>query len=395
MKNDNVSQCFCFKTLRRSTLAADPRSAFLFMKQEYFIGTYTQGGLHFPHEHVPSSRGIYRTAFDPATDVFDELEFAAETPNPSYLARHPRLPVLYAVNECPIEGFSGGGLSVFDVDGKGNLEFQGRFDTLGQAPCHVAVDPGGRFLVVSNYRDGKFALFRLDDKGVPRDVPAVFQPQGHGPHLGRQQGAHAHFAAVDPRTENLLMVDLGTDTIYVRKYDESRHAFSEDPKSDLHVAPGSGPRHLVFSPGAETLYVIGELDSTIAVFVRNDDERFEGPIQTISTLPPETTERTGTAAAIVLHPSGKYLYASNRGTGIVSVFRRESNGRLAFRSALNASCKIPRFCCATPGGSHLIVCGQDSATLEAFRIDPESGQLTTSGNKRLLDSPVCLIPAFD
>lgn len=361
--------------------------------QRVYIGTYTQGTLHIPHENVCESRGIYTALFDPATGVFGNLELAAATPNPSYLAKHPKHPILYGVNECFLEEFQNGGLSVFRIENEqGDLTPLGCFDSKGQAPCHLAVDPQGRFLLISNYRNGRFVRHSLDRDGIPHGEPTVFQSHGKGPNEKRQDGPHAHSTNLDPLTNNILMIDLGVDTIYVREYDESSKSFSTDNRFDLKVAPGSGCRHSAFLPDGKILYVIDELDAAINVFFRNENNSFEGPVQRISTLPQEIDSNVQTtASAIVVHPSGKYLYASNRGSGIVSIFDVGKDGRLSLQYYCDAKCKTPRFCCLSPDEKYLIVCGQDSASIEAFHIDPASGQLFPNEKKLSVDSPVCVI----
>lgn len=362
-------------------------------RRRVYIGTYTEGTLHYPHDKLPVSEGIYTAVYDTQTGVFDDLQPAARTPNPSYLAKHPARPILYSVNECIVEQFQCGGLSIFRTESDGRLTFLDRFPTRGQAPCHIFVDPQGRFLLVSNYRDGRFVRFSLDQNGLPYGEPEVFQSEGKGCHEKRQSGPHAHFSTVDPLTDNIMMVDLGTDTVYVRKYDEHLKTFSNDNRLDLKVDAGSGSRHLVLSPDAGACYVVGELKATISVFRRNDENVFEGPIQSLSTLPPDnksTDISTNTGSAIAMHPSGKYVYASNRGSGIVSVFRVEKNRRLIYHASCETRCKIPRFCCLSPDGQCLFVCGQDSASIETYSIDIQTGRLFFIQTVLPIDSPACV-----
>ena len=357
-----------------------------------YIGTYTEGILHVPHDNIANSQGIYTALFDPMTGHFENLELAAKTPNPSFLAKHAKLPILYSVNECFMENFQCGGLSVFQIGLEGDLTLLDIFPTRGCAPCHLAIDPAGRFLLVSNYRDGRFVRFSLGQDGLPCDNPLVFQSQGKGIHEKRQEGPHAHSMAIDPLTDDILMVDLGTDTVYVRKFNERSNSYSNDARSDLKLSPGTGCRHLAFSRDAEALYVVGELDSSVSVFLRDENGILAGPIQSISTLPPDSDRiDTNTAAAILRHPSGQYIYVSNRGAGTVSVFRVDENHRLAYRGNCDVKCKTPRFCSLAPDAQYLVVCGQDAASIETFRVDRESGRLSSCDIFLQVDSPVCVV----
>lgn len=366
------------------------------MKSTVYIGTYTEGGQHFSNEGVEPGRGIYRTVYDSVDGSFETPRLAAEVVNPSWIAGHPTLPLVYAVTENPVEGFEGGAVHVFRRDGEGRLERLKTVDSRGLAPCHLALDREGRELIVSNYRGNKsgglFVLYSLDENGLPEADPILFQGAGHGRNRQRQEGPHAHSAWHDPHNGSIVMVDLGLDVLFIRDHPPGELILKG--ALELRTPPGAGCRHLAFSPDAGNMYVVGELDCSVHVFTRNRDGNLEGPIQSISALPEKIpmSEKPFTSSAICIHPSGRFLFVSNRGYGTISVFRCEDNGRrLSLIQVFPIESKVPRYCTLAPEGRTLIVCGLDNATIQTLPIDPETGQLSTAGHSVRVDSPACLL----
>lgn len=357
------------------------------MKRQFYIGTYTEGPQYFPREDALRSRGIYSVFFDTETGRFSGLRSAAETSSPSWLASHPSLPILYAIGEAAVPGFQGGALNVFRSDRKaGTLEFLGRFDTVGRSPCHIAVHPEGRFLVVSNYRSGNFAAFLLDEDGRVGDGPFLFQGEGNGPNAKRQDGPHAHFVCFDPSDRSMLMIDLGSDTIYRRRFDPDGRRF-ETPKGlpDLKVPPGFGCRHGVFSKDGSRFYVVNELNFSLSIFVRQESG---GPLESIEMISflKSDEESPQTGAAIDLSPSGKTLLLSARNPGSVSLFSLDDRGGVTLSHQIATTCRIPRFCRFSHDGKHVFICGQDTGAIEVFSLT--DGQKTDSP---LVESPVCMV----
>jgi 6-phosphogluconolactonase len=362
------------------------------MKHHVYLGTYTEGSLHYPHENQQGSRGIYTACFDSERGCFEHWEMVAEMPNPSFLAKHPEQPILYAVNEVSQAEFQGSFCTLRYDSVTGRLTFINRLDTMGLAPCHITVEPKGRFLVVSNYRSGNFALFPLQPDGIPIASPVLFQGFGIGTNPKRQDSPHAHSAAVDPMNGTLYLVDLGSDTIYVRNFDFRTKTFENAiATSDLNVPSGSGCRHLVFSPDHRFLYVAGELDSCVYVFARNEERFCNKPIQRVSTMESDK-ETVNTVSAINLHPSGKILCVSNRGQGSFSVFAVDkTTGQIKLLKNQPVQCRIPRFCTFDPTGNYFFVCGQDSGRIQVFQVNQENNEFNFVSQSPLIDSPVCLL----
>jgi 6-phosphogluconolactonase len=336
---------------------------------EFFIGTYTSPG---------GSEGIYRARVDLETGVISTPGLAVQTPGPSYLAIHPNGTRLYAVSEG-----SPGEASAFAIRADG-LALLNTVRWRGGGPCHIALDPKGRFALISAYGGGTLASIRIDEIGQFGEVADVFQNAGKGPNASRQEAPHLHYAQTDGSGKQVFACDLGTDQVL---------RFELDPRTGRLTAqkpfaaiPGSGPRHLTLSKDGKTAYFLGELDLTVQSFAVRDGSA----IQTISTVE-EGTPRPGVStAAIRLHPSGKYLYASNRGADSIACFRVVGN-RLERFAVVPAGVKTPRDFNFDPSGRIMIAAGQDDGRIVSFRHDPKTGSLTPTGQSAAVSKPVCIV----
>lgn len=354
--------------------------------QRIYIGTYTG----------TRSLGIYTAEFNPTTGKLSTPELAAPSKNPTFLALHPRLSVLYAVEE--ISNFRGGhegGVSAFSIDGKtGRLTLLNQQPSGGAGPCHLCVDQAGRYLVVANYNSGSVAEFPLEADGRLGGVSAIVQHKGSSINHDRQSGPHAHFVATDPSNKLVMVCDLGLDEVLT--YD----LFPSNGELPLHavdsVKPGSGPRHLAFSPNRRFVYLINELASTLTAYVLHDhmaaghDERLQ-EVQTVSLLPAEF-RGSNIAAEVQVHPSGHFVYGSNRGNDSIAVFAVDAKtGRLTFVDRQSTLGRTPRHFTFHPSGQWLLVENQDSNNIVVFRVDPATGRLKTSEGQVEVGAPVCLV----
>lgn len=361
------------------------------MKHRVYIGTYTEGPLYFPQNGMSPSKGIYSAVFDPTNGQFENMQLAAAVPNPSWIAKHPTLPVLYAVSETTVPGFQGGVLNVLYADDEnGKLEPLGRHDTVGQAPCHIAVDTKGGYLVASNYRNGNFSVFLLNEDGQVDGLPVIFQGNGNGPNSRRQDGPHAHSTCFDPVDNSILMLDLGSDTIYRRRFNAKTRQFeTPDDLSDIKVPPGSGCRHGVFSKDASRFYVANELNCTVSVWARNENGKFIAQKTPFSFSEDESGKQTG--GAICLSNSGKTLLLSTRSPGSIAFFSIDDRNEIQKRHQIKTRCSIPRFCCFSRDDRHVIVCGQDTGIIEVFSFDEANDRIALLGENLFVESPVCLV----
>lgn len=348
-----------------------------------YVGTYTS---------PEKSKGIYVLRMNPATGELSAPQVAAEAANPSFLALHPGRLRLYAVGEmADFQGEKTGAVSAFAIDpASGKLTMINQQPSGGAGPCHVSVDKSCRNVLVANYGGGTVARFpaRPAD-GQLVDASRVIQLEGQGPNEKRQEAPHAHYVSPDPSQSFALACDLGTDQVMVWRFDPIKGLIPNDPPS-ANVAPGAGPRHLDYHPSGKFVYVNNELNNTVTAFAFDADEGSLTEIHTVPTLPKDFTGDNSTAE-IAVHPSGKFVYCSNRGHDSIAIFTvDESTGQLTPAGHQPTGGKTPRNFAVDPTGTFLIAANQNSDNLVVFKIDPKSGKLTPTGAKAQVPTPVCI-----
>ncbi|HOW68337.1 MAG TPA: lactonase family protein [Candidatus Paceibacterota bacterium] len=365
------------------------------LNQNMYIGTYTGG----------ASRGIYRLEFNPATGEMTSPQCVAETPSPSFLALHPSGKWLYAVNEVSdFKGQKSGAVTAYAVkQGGSELVQLNQQPTGGAGPCHLTVDRRGRHVLVANYGGGSVTVLPLDRNGQILPPLGVVQHQGSSVNRQRQAAPHAHGIYLDPPNRFAFVPDLGLDRIMIYRYDARRGLLAGSPEpasigsaigervSCAPLAPGAGPRHLAIHPSARWLYVINELNSTITAFDYDIKQAGLREIQTVTTLP-DGWKRGNSTAEIAVHPSGRFLYGSNRGHDSIVVYSiQPRTGMLALRKHVSSGGRTPRNFAIDLTGEWLCVANQDSDSLRLYRIDLMTGDLTATGQTVSVGKPVCVL----
>jgi 6-phosphogluconolactonase len=345
-----------------------------------YIGTYTEHG----------SEGIYVCEFDPSTGRLSSPVIAAKIPQPSFLAVAPGRQSLYAIEE--IDQFNGqpaGAVSAFAMDSStGELKPLNQVSSRGAGPAHIVLDRTGRFALVANYEGGSVTVFSLLPDGKIGEPTAFVQHKGSSVNHERQQGPHAHAFAMSPDNRFAIVADLGLDQLLVYPFDASRGSLGQ-PRI-VKTDPGAGPRHLTFDNSGRFVYVINEMGSTIAVYSYDPRDGAMAPLQTVSSLPAHFAAKNG-AAEIALHPSGRFLYVSNRGDDTLAVFAVDpSKGLLSLIERVPTRGKTPRHFAIDPSGEWLLAANQDSNSVVTFRINTESGRLTPTGESVEVGSPAML-----
>lgn len=348
-----------------------------------FIGTYTNG----------ASRGIYSARYDPSTGTLTPIGLAAQSVSPSFLAVHPNGKWLYAVNESRrYNGISNSGsVSAFSIDHKtGTLTALNVVPTRGADPCHLVVDRSGKWLFVANYSGGSVSVFPISDDGSVGEAAQVVQ-QGGATNADpvRQEAAHAHSVDMSPDNKLLYVSDLGADQIVVYNFDAQTGKI--EMRSTAKMKLGAGPRHLTFSRDGRFAYSIQELTASIATLKHDPSTGSMEELQMISTLPNGVSGPTS-GAEIAIEPSGRFLYASNRGHDSIAGFSIDAEqGRLMALGHVSTQGKSPRHFAIDPEGRHLLVVNQDSGNLTTFKIDQDTGQLTQQGEPLNVPQPVCIL----
>jgi 6-phosphogluconolactonase len=350
-----------------------------------YVGTYTRG----------KSEGIYRLTMNSETGELTLRGVAAKLDSPSFLAIHPNRGYLYAVNEISdLNGRKTGGVSALAIEPfDGSLTLLNQQPSGGAGPCHLVVDPSGKNVLVANYGGGSVASLPIQSDGQLSAPASVIQHTGSSVNPNRQKEPHAHSINLDEVGRFAFAADLGVDKIFVYRFDaESGKLTPHDPPAAT-VAPGSGPRHFAFHPSGKFAYVINEMLLTVTAFAYDPKHGALQEIQTISTLPPNT-EIQGkgySTAEVVAHPSGKFLYGSNRGHDTITAFAIDSQtGKLTRIENEPTQGRTPRNFALDPTGRWLLAENQDSGTIVVFAIDPNTGELNATGAKAEVPNPVCI-----
>ena len=351
-----------------------------------YVGTYTRD----------KGKGIYLYDFDTKSGALKQVGVAAETSNPSFLAPTPDYKHLYAVGEMTevdSGGKKSGVLRAFAVDpSTGMLTLLNQESTGGTGPCHVSLDSRGRFAFVANYGSGTVASLPVQPDGKLAEPASVIQHEGTGPNDKRQTGPHAHGIWPSPDDRFVLACDLGLDKVLVYKLDPASGKLTPNDPPSGSVPPGAGARHAAFSPDGKFLYVINEMGNSVTAFAWDAKRGALNEVQTVTTLP-EGHKETSHCAEIVMHPSGKFVYGSNRGHDSIAAFTVDpKTGKLtpAGHTPLGSG-NWPRNFNVDPSGRWLIAAGEKSDTLQVFKIDEKTGGLTQVGEKVECPAPACVV----
>lgn len=345
-----------------------------------YVGTYTSG----------KSEGIYGYRLDLATGALTRFN-SFKSVNPSFLAIDRSKRYLYAVNEVSeFLGKASGGVSAFAIDrASGNLRLLNQQATQGADPCHLTIDRRKRTLLVANYTGGSVAVLPLRSDGTL--APSIDLKQHEGSGVKEQQkGPHAHCIILDRLERHALAADLGIDKVMIYRFDQSTGKLAPAKQPWAELTAGAGPRHLTLHPNGKYLYVINELDSTLAVLQYNEVSGTLSQIETVSTLPSDFSG-VSYCADVHVSTSGKFLYGSNRGHDSIVVFEIDPrSGKLKLVEHVSTEGKWPRNFTIDPSGRFLLVANQRTDNIVTFSIDSHTGRLKPTGHIEEIPSPVCL-----
>jgi 6-phosphogluconolactonase len=346
-----------------------------------FFGTYTRG----------ESKGIYRAQLDLKSGELTQPELAGEVENPSFLAVHPSGLFLYAAGELSdFQGKPGGAVSAFALDRRtGNLKLLNQESSRGGGPCHLVVDPPGKNVLVANYGGGSVAVLPIGKDGKLEPASSFIQHEGKGVDPRRQEGPHAHSINVDKAGAFAVAADLGLDKLLVYRFDAEAGRLTPNDPPHTSVAAGAGPRHFAFHPSGRFAYVINEMHSTVTAFDYDAKQGRLIQLQTVSTLP--APHEGNSTAEVQVHPSGKFLYGSNRGHNSLAIFAIDpQTGRLTSVGHQSTGGRTPRNFGIDPSGAYILAANQGSDSVHVFRVDQETGRLTPTGQSIEVPTPVCV-----
>ena len=335
-----------------------------------FIGTYTQIG----------SDGIYVCRVDPITGAFTQIA-SAKTANPTFLALHPNRRFLYAANELDADTAA---VTAYALHTKtpntATLTELNQQPTHASAPCHVMVDATGHWLIAANYGNGDLCVYPILNDGTLGKLTDRVQQTGGSP--------HGHSVTMDATNQFAFACDLGLDRVFVYRLDLEHGALL--PHGETKLAAGAGPRHFAFHPGGKYAYVINELNSTVTAFAYDAAHGALRELQTLSTLPIGFTE-TNYCADVHVHPSGKFLYGSNRGHNSLAIFAiDDGTGLLSPIGHEPTGGDWPRNFALPPNSNWLYAANQNSDSIVQFEVNAMSGALKPTGHIFNVPKPVCI-----
>jgi 6-phosphogluconolactonase len=377
-----IAPLLAFSLIVLGAAGSTPRA-----QQQYlvYVGTYTQ-------PETTQSKGIYAYRFNAGTTQITPLGVAAETVNPSFVAVHPNGRFLYAVNEVTsYKGQSSGAISAFSIDrATGRLTLLNEVPSRGSDPCYVTLDRNGKYVLVANYTGGNVAVFAVLDDGRLGGASAFVQHARNSANADRKGGPHAHSIDLSPDNRFALVDDLGLDELLVYRFDGGKGSLTPNDPKFAKLPDGAGPRHFAFHPSGKFAYVVNEMQSSVTVFSYGAKNGALQTLQTISTVPKDFPGHNDDAE-VQVHPSGKFLYASNRGHDSIAVFAIDGHkGTLTLVQDVPTQGKTPRSFEIDPTGSLLFAANQASNNIVIFRIDAKSGKLTPTGQVLDVPSPVCV-----
>lgn len=366
------------KTIAFSVILTIIFPAFIFGQAREFLycGTFS----------VRGSKGVYIFSFDRKQGTLELKGTVHSLNDPTYLEISPDKRFLYTVNRQAVDTSKyQGSVTSYAIDTNTGLPVEtGRISSYGNSPCHINISRDGKTLFVSHYRDGSLTMLSANEGRITGLVDSVIH-RGSSIHPN-QKTSHVHSTWFLPDSDFIITADLGSDKLWVYKWDKDK--IFRPASIIIDAVPGSGPRHMDF--GGKKIYVAEELSSTVSVYDIDLKTPSAKRIQRISTIP-DTFHESNSVADIHLSPDHKFLYVSNRGHNSLAIFRvDEKSGKITFVAHQSCLGKTPRNFYMDRLGEFVIVANQDSDDIFLFRRDKESGLLTSTGQKLNVPSPVCL-----
>lgn len=344
-----------------------------------FVGCYTTA------DRNGHGTGISSYRMDAATGAWHHASTLEGITNPSFLALHPKERLLYCVH-----GGSGQGVSAFAINREnGALTYLNTQPSGGTNPVHLSIHPSGSCLVVANYTGGTVALLPIASDGTVSPASSVLELTGEpGPDPVEQPGPHPHDIPLDPSGQFAVVPDKGLDRVFVFRLDSQ---LRQTDQQSVKSKPGAGPRHAAFHPSAPFLYVINELDSTVSTYRYDPDTGSLAELQVLTSLPADFKERS-TGAEIAVAPSGRFVYASNRGHDSIVICAVDPNSGMLSTIGWEPTqgCQ-PRHFALDPAGRFLYAANQASDCITTFTLDPTRGTLTPTGQVVRTGSPVSIV----
>jgi 6-phosphogluconolactonase len=350
-------------------------------KEIIYVGTYS----------VRDSKGVYVYELNRGTGALKLIQSIGSLESPTYLEIHPSGKYLYTVNRGSVNGDSFGSASAFSINPKtGALALINNVPAFGKDPCHIAIDKTGEWAFVANYSEGNLVVLPILENGALGAPTDSKKYSGKSINKFRQEQPHVHSTAVSDDNRYIYVSDLGTDKIYIYNFDATTGKISSAQQEETSVIGGAGPRHFAFHPTGEFAYSAEELTSTVAVFAVDKTTGALTVMQdTVRSLPADAKE-VNTSADIHTDPKGKFLYMSNRGADLISIFSIHEDGTIKLAGHQKTLGKTPRNFLIDTKGRYLWVAHQNSDNIVTFKINLQNGMLTYTKQQTKVPSPACI-----
>lgn len=322
--------------------------------------------------------GIKVYEFDEETGSARYVSGISGIKNPSFVYPSANGDYVYAVGENEAPDVATANVLAFDAT-RGELRLVSTQPTHGDAPCNIIVSPDGKSLYTSNYAGGSITEFALGPDGQLGEGHVV-RFSGSSVHPERQKQPYLHAVNFTPDGKFLLADDLGTDRIHMLPCSTP---LDSSKLQDIEVAPGTGPRHLCWSPDGRRAYLIGEISGHVITFGYDN-----GHLEQLQSLRADSLGAEG-SGDIHCSPDGRFVYTSHRlkGDGI-SIMRVLPDGRLE-KVGYQPTGIHPRNFAITPGGKYVVVACRDTG-IQVFSRDATTGLLSPTDSKIDTPRPVCL-----
>jgi 6-phosphogluconolactonase len=372
-----------------------------------YFGTYT--GFRYQKSGAvlgkSKSKGIYVARFHHATGELDEVQLAAEIRNPSFIVAHPNGRFLYSVVEDPLSlgplNDKASYVSAFSIDRKtGKLKLLNTVPSGGTSTCHIALDRSGKYVMVASFGSGSATVIRLNPDGSLGAQTALVKHTGHGANPVFQTGPRAHTIATSADNRFVVVADFGIDKLMVYKFDAAAGSLTPNDPPSVNVDPGgSGPRRFIFDPGGKFGYVVSEMNGVVNVFSWEAQKGVLTAIQAMPTMPAHFNDDPNAAslnpfhsAEMMIHPNGKFLYASNRGPDTIVVLSVDpGKGTLKPVQEVSSRGLMPRSFGIDPSGDFLLAAGEVSDDVVVFHLDSATGRIIPTRGAARVETPVCIV----
>ncbi|MFC1619466.1 lactonase family protein [Candidatus Neomarinimicrobiota bacterium] len=339
----------------------------------FYVGTYTES----------EAEGIYKYQLN-ADGSLERVGLAAKSKDPSFLTFSVDKKYFLTVNELDIDG--AGTVESYLID-RDSLKLISRSSSGGAHPCFITVNEKG-YVLVANYTGGNVGLLWLNDGGVLSPLLDVQTHNGSSTHKN-QRGPHAHSVWFESVENRVISVDLGTNELWFSYLNTKQRKLVPSNPITLKMQPGAGPRHLAIHSNGQWIYVLNELDCTITLVRKSDDDKYiKGA--SVSTLPDDYTEHNS-CADIHISSDGDFLYASNRGHNSLAIYDiNEKDGSISLVRHQSTYGERPRSFALSPDNSYLLVANRNSNNIVSFKRNKKTGLL-----KKVAEidapTPVCIL----